>query len=70
MVDGMIQLRVEDAMLALSKVDTIINVIKFVLHVLECDPEECVRKYLRLDYRIPWIRICPPPSLQLTPDMV
>merc|ERR1712212_1012971 len=42
MVDGIIRLRVENAILSASRVDIMINAIKFVLHVLECDPEESV----------------------------
>ena len=40
MVDGIIQLRSEDAILGASRIDVMINVIKLILHVLECDPEE------------------------------
>ena len=40
MIDGLIQARSEDAMLEVSRVDVMLDVIKFVLHVLECNPEE------------------------------
>ena len=40
MIDGLIQARSEDAMLEVPRMDVMLDVIKFVLHVLECDPEE------------------------------
>ena len=40
MIDGLIQARSEDSMLEVPRMDVMLDVIKFVLHVLECDPEE------------------------------
>ena len=48
MIDGIIQMREENALADTNKFDVMIDVIKFVLHILECDPEDNSSKYLVL----------------------
>ena len=45
MIDGIIQMREENALADTNKFDVMIDVIKFVLHILECDPEDNASKY-------------------------
>ena len=40
MIDRIIQMREENALADTKKFDVMIDVIKFVLHILECDPED------------------------------
>ena len=46
MIDGIIQMREENALADTNKFDVLIDVIKFVVHILECDPEDNASEYL------------------------